>query len=92
VPLGEAQLTRPLAPRPIVTPHDTETLSHCLNPRLSPNARTNRVTEVQNQNSVKRLKIQTPAIVVLVAQSMNFGNFMKLMLALIPKDHFILMT
>jgi hypothetical protein len=31
-------------------------------------------------------------IVVLMAQSKNFANFMKLILALIPKHHFILMT
>jgi hypothetical protein len=41
---------------------------------------------------VKRLKTRTPAIVVLMTQSKNFGNFMKLIFTLIPKHHFILMT
>jgi hypothetical protein len=41
---------------------------------------------------VKRLKTRTPAILVLMTQSKNFGNFMKLILTLIPKQHFILMT
>jgi hypothetical protein len=31
-------------------------------------------------------------IVVLMAQSKNFGNFIKLILSLIPKHHFILIT
>jgi hypothetical protein len=31
-------------------------------------------------------------IVVLMAQSKNFRNFIKLILALLPKHHFILMT
>jgi hypothetical protein len=41
---------------------------------------------------VKILKTRTPTIVVLKDQSKNFGNFMKLILTLIPKQHFILMT
>jgi hypothetical protein len=41
---------------------------------------------------IKRLKIQTPMIVVLMAQSSYFKKFMKLILALIPKNHFIFMT
>jgi hypothetical protein len=41
---------------------------------------------------VKILKTRTPAIVVLKAQSKNFVNFMKMILTLIPKHHFILMT
>jgi hypothetical protein len=41
---------------------------------------------------VKRLKTQTPAIVVLMAQSKNFKKFMKFILTLIQKYHFILMT
>jgi hypothetical protein len=41
---------------------------------------------------VKILKTQTLAIVVLMTQSKNFGNFSKLILTLIPKHHFILMT
>jgi hypothetical protein len=41
---------------------------------------------------MKRLKIQTLVIVVLMAPSKNFGNFVKLILALIPKYHFIPMT
>jgi hypothetical protein len=41
---------------------------------------------------MKRLKTRTPTIVVLMAQSRNFGNFKKLILALIPKHHFILMN
>jgi hypothetical protein len=41
---------------------------------------------------VKRLKTQTLTIVVLMAQSMNFGNFRKLIFTLILKHHFIPMT
>jgi hypothetical protein len=41
---------------------------------------------------VKRLKTQTPMIVVLMAQSKNFRNFRKLIFTLIPKRYFILMT
>jgi hypothetical protein len=39
-----------------VTPYVTETLNHCLNPQLTHNARTNRVTEVRNQNSSEKIK------------------------------------
>jgi hypothetical protein len=41
---------------------------------------------------MKRVKIQTAVIVVLMVHSINFGNFMKLILTLIPKYYFILMT
>jgi hypothetical protein len=41
---------------------------------------------------MKRLKIQTLVIMVLMAQSRNFGNFKKLILALILNHHFMLMT
>jgi hypothetical protein len=41
---------------------------------------------------MKRLKPQTLVIMVMMAQSRNFGSFRKLILALIPKNHFILMT
>jgi hypothetical protein len=41
---------------------------------------------------MKRLKNQTPTILVLMAQSRNFGNSTKSIFALIPKHHFILMT
>jgi hypothetical protein len=34
----------------------TKTLNHCLNLQLSPNARTNRVTEVRNQNSIEMIQ------------------------------------
>jgi hypothetical protein len=37
---------------------------------------------------MKRLKIQTPAIVVLMAQHRMFRNFMNLILALMPNVHF----
>jgi hypothetical protein len=70
----------------------TGTLNQFLNPQLSPKTRTNQVTKVLNQNLMNRLKIQTPTTVVLMAQYMTFGNFMKLILPLIPKYHFILMT
>jgi hypothetical protein len=39
-----------------VTPCIIETLNHCLNLQLSPNARTNRVIEVQNQNSSENIE------------------------------------
>jgi hypothetical protein len=63
-----------------------KTLNHCLNLHLHPNAWVNQVTGFQKQN------LKTPAIVVLMAQSRNFGNYWKLILALISKQHFILMT
>jgi hypothetical protein len=40
---------------------------------------------------LKRSKIQISVIVVLKAPSRNFGNFMKSIVALIPKHHFTLM-
>jgi hypothetical protein len=36
-------------------------------------------------------EVQTPAIMVLKAQSRNFGEFMKLIFTLIPKQDFTLM-
>jgi hypothetical protein len=41
---------------------------------------------------MKGLKFQTPAIIFLMVQSRNFGNFMKLTFALIPKYCFNPMT
>jgi hypothetical protein len=46
--------------------------------KVCSNIRSNQITEVE-------IQIQTPVIVVLMAQSRNFGIFMKLIFSLIPK-------
>jgi hypothetical protein len=75
-----------------ITPRVTETLIKFLKPQLTPKARTHQVTKVEIKFNWKRLKNRTAEFMVLMAQSRNFGNCVKLILAFIPKHDFILMT
>jgi hypothetical protein len=74
-----------------VTPHVMKTLIKFLKPQLIPKWRANQVIEVQNQKSNEKSEVQTPAMMVLMAQSRNFGKFINLIFTLIPKHHLILM-